>query len=136
MESTVDELKRELESLKKIIKDQQNKIDLLQKQLNAYEMDGVEKLFYSLNRKSYEMADLLNKTNLSTIDLSNKDDKTFERLKVIWNDASSIATAVKALEDTAGFGSQNADSGKPKFRKATTPESMADEIGELAGKKG
>lgn len=129
-------MEENIEDIKKLLEQEKKKVDRLQQQLNAYEMDGVEKLFYSLNRKSYEMADLLNKTNLSSLDLSNKDDKTFERLKVIWNDAASIATAVKSLEDTAGFTNENGTEEKRKFKRATTPESMADEIGELAGKKG
>lgn len=67
-----------------------------------YEQNGAAKLFYSLNRKMNEMADLMNKTNLGTLLLDDPKDKTFERLKVIWNDAASIATAVKALGESAG----------------------------------
>lgn len=72
-------------------------------QLKAlYENNGAAKLYYSLNRKMNEMADLMNKTNLKTLSLDDPKDKTFDRLKVIWNDAASISIAVKALGETAG----------------------------------
>ena len=48
------------------------------------------------------MADLLNKVNLANLALYDKNDKTFARLKVVWNDAASIATAVKTLGEVSG----------------------------------
>ena len=72
-------------------------IETLKEKLLLYEQNGAAKLFYSLNRKMNEMADIMNKTNLSDLTLDDPKNKTFERLKVIWNDASSIATAVKDL---------------------------------------
>lgn len=77
-------------------------IETLKEKLSLYEQNGAAKLFYSLNRKMNEMADIMNKTNLSDLTLDDPKNKTFERLKVIWNDASSIATAVKDLGLTAG----------------------------------
>jgi hypothetical protein len=49
-----------------------------------------------------EMADMLNRHNLATLDVDDAKSKTFDRLKVIWNDAASIATGVKALGELAG----------------------------------
>lgn len=72
-------------------------------QLKKYEQDGIAKLYYSLNRKAWEMADILNSTNLKTVSLEDPKDKTFDRLKVIWNDAASISTAVKELGSLAGI---------------------------------
>lgn len=77
-------------------------IEELKAKLKKYEEDGVAKLYYSLNRKAWEMADLMNANNLRTLDIDDPKAKTFDRLKVIWNDASSIATAVKALGEIAG----------------------------------
>lgn len=71
--------------------------------LKKYEEDGIAKLYYSLNRKAWEMADILNSTNLKTVSLEDPKDKTFDRLKVIWNDASSISTAVKELSSLTGI---------------------------------
>lgn len=70
--------------------------------VQRYEQNGAAKLFYSLNRKMNEMADLMNKNNLATMSIDDPKDKTFDRLKVIWNDAASIATAVKTLGEVAG----------------------------------
>lgn len=72
-------------------------IDSLKKKLLVYEQNGAAKLYYSLNRKMNEMADLMNSKNLSTISVDDPKDKTFDRLKVIWQDAASIATSVDAL---------------------------------------
>jgi hypothetical protein len=77
-------------------------VEELKAQLKKYEEDGVAKLYYSLNRKAWEMADLMNATNLRNLDIDDPKSKTFDRLKVVWQDASSIATAVKALGEIAG----------------------------------
>lgn len=69
----------------------------LQKKIKLYEQNGAAKLYYALNRKMNEMGDLMNKNNLSTLSIDDPKDKTFERLKVIWGDAASIAAAVEAL---------------------------------------
>jgi len=70
--------------------------------IKLYEQNGSANLFYALNRKQNEMAQMLNKSNLATLDLTDAKDKTFERLKIVWNDAANIAVAVKALGETAG----------------------------------
>ncbi len=109
-------------------------VEELKNKLAHYEQNGAAKLFYALNRKMSEMADRLNKTDLVTITLDDPKDKTFDRLKVIWNDAASIATAVKTLGETANVTSdETKDTKAPIFR--ITPETMADNIGELAGQK-
>ena len=96
-----------------------------EKIISLYEQNGCAKLFYALNRKMNEMADMLNKSNLSTLDLTDAKDKTFERLKVVWNDSASIAIAVKALGDTAGItNDEDADTKNPKYQ-ITTPESIS-----------
>lgn len=109
-------------------------IEELKAKIALYETNGAAKLFYSLNRKMNELADMLNRQSLATLDIADAKDKSFERLKIAWNEAAGIATAVKALEATAGITNDEAkDTQIPVFR--VTPESMADSIGELAGKK-
>jgi hypothetical protein len=84
--------------------------------IKVYEQNGSAKLYYSLNRKANEMADMLNKSNLSNLDLTDPKDKTFERLKVIWNDAASVSVAIKALGETAGItGDEEKDVAKKPF---------------------
>lgn len=89
-------------------------IEELKKKIEIYEQNGAAKLFYALNRKANEMADLLNKTNLSNLTLDDPKDKTFERLKVIWNDSSSIALAIKDLGVSAGVTGNEDDDVKKK----------------------
>lgn len=102
---------------------QESKIEILEKKLALYEQNGAAKLFYSLNRKMNEMADLMNKTKLSDLTLDDPKDKTFERLKVIWNDAASIAVAVKALGESAGVtGDEKKDVEKKPFNERIAME--------------
>lgn len=102
---------------------QESKIEILEKKLALYEQNGAAKLFYSLNRKMNEMADLMNKTKLSDLTLDDPKDKTFERLKVIWNDAASIAVAVKALGESAGVtGEEKKDVEKKPFNERIAME--------------
>lgn len=78
-------------------------IEDLEAKIKLYEQNGAAKLYFSLNRKMNEMADLMNGTNLKTISLGDKDDKTFERLKVLWDSAAKVAEAAKSLGQSAGI---------------------------------
>lgn len=104
-------------------------IEELKKTLELYEQPGIAKLYYALNRKANEMADILNNTSLRTLDLSDAKDKTFERMKIIWNDATTISTAIAGLGISAGItGNEEKDT---KTRKQiTTPESIANQLGD------
>lgn len=93
-------------------------IEDLKSKLALYEENGAAKLYYSLNRKMNEMANLMNKTNLGNLALDDPKDKTFDRLKVIWNDASSIAAAVKSLGELAGVtGDEKKDISRKPFNE-------------------
>lgn len=80
-----------------------NEINELKKRLEQYEQNGAAKLYYSLNRKANEMADLLNKHNLGIMEIDDPKDKTFDRLKTVWNDATSLGVAIKGLGEVAGI---------------------------------
>lgn len=91
-------------------------IEELKNKLKRYEENGAAKLYYSLNRKMNEMADMLNKHNLGLMEVDDAKSKTFDRLKVIWNDAASIAVGVKALGELAGVtGDEGKDIAKKPF---------------------
>lgn len=77
-------------------------IEDLKAKVGLYEQNGAAKLYYSLNRKMNEMADLMNSTNLKSLDIDDPKSKTFDRLKVIWKDAAELALAVKGLGEAAG----------------------------------
>jgi hypothetical protein len=78
------------------------RIKELEDKLAFYEQDGGAKLYYSLQRKMNEIADILNNVKLSNLALDDKNDKTFERLKVLWTDSKVISEATKVLGDAAG----------------------------------
>ncbi len=91
-------------------------LEELKRKVALYEENGAAKLFYALNRKANEMADLLNKTNLSHLLLEDPKDKTFERLKAIWNDSSTLSAAIRDLGISAGVtGDEQKDVAKKPF---------------------
>ena len=55
-------------------------IEYLQDKLKSYEENGAAKLFYSLQRKANEMADLLNCNSLARVNIDDSKDKTFDRI--------------------------------------------------------
>lgn len=119
------------------IKDLEKQVAYLQNKNSYYEQDGVGKLYYSLQRKANEMADLLNDNKLTSTMLEDPKDKTFERLQKIWTDAEGVSNAIKSLGVIAGIG-QDAKEEKKEIKaqqRPYSPESVADEIGELAGKR-
>jgi hypothetical protein len=120
------------------IKDLEKQIALLQSKNNYYEQDGVGKLYYSLQRKANEMADLLNDNKLTSTMIEDPKDKTFDRLQKIWTDAESVSNAIKSLGVIAGIGQEPTTEKKEIVqvnKKPFSPENMADAVGELAGKR-
>ena len=107
-------------------------IEELKDKVALYESNGPAKLFYALNRKSNELADLLNRQSLANLDLTESKDKSFERLKIAWNEAATLANAIKVLGDTAGITNDEAkDTQTPIYR--ITPESISNVLGNTAG---
>lgn len=124
--------------LEERIKDLEKQISYLQNKLNYYEQDGISKLYYSLQRKTNEMADLLNDNKLTSTMLEDPKDKTFERLQKIWTDAEGVSSAIKSLGAIAGIGQDIKEDKKEAIsiaRKPFSPETVADAVGELAGGK-
>jgi|SRR6185312_1773840 len=97
-------------------------IEELEALLAKYEENGPAKLYYAMSRKSWEIAELLNKTNLVGLDLEDKDNKKFERLQKIMADATKVADACKALEGIAGI---TGNEEKDIRRKPISPQSVA-----------
>lgn len=119
------------------VKDLEKQIAYLEGKNAYYQQDGIGKLYHALNRKANEMAELLNKTSLTAIDIDDPKIKTFERLQKIWVDAGTISASIKELEVLAGINSGVVDIKKEQqqVRKPFSPENMADAVGELAGKR-
>jgi len=124
------------EELENKIKDLEKQIAFLQSKNNYYEQNGVSKLYYSLQRKANEMADLLNDNKLTSTMIEDPKDKTFERLQKIWTDAESVSSAIKSLGVIAGIGQDLEKKEVAQVnKKPFSPENMADAVGELAGKR-
>jgi len=109
-------------------------IEELKAKIALYEQDGAAKLFYAINRKMNEMGTLMNKNNLSNLDIDDKEGKSFDRLFKLMEKAKVISEAAQTIQGFAGItNDENKDTNSPKYR--ITPETMADNIGESAGQK-
>lgn len=98
--------------------------------IDLYEQNGAAKLFYAINRKMNEMASLMNKTNLSMIELDDKDSKSFDRLFKLLEKSQVISNAAQTIQGFAGItDNESIDTSKRSF-KITTPESMAQDLGD------
>lgn len=109
-------------------------IEELKNKIALYERPGASAMFYALNRKMNEIASLLNSVTLKNIDIAAKSDASFERVFKLLEKSEGISTAAKALGEFAGItNDEDKDTKTPIFR--ITPETMADNIGELAGQR-
>ncbi len=61
--------------------------------LEHYEAPGPACLYYALQRKTNEMAAFLNSWSFAEgeLNMTDKDDKKFERLRAIWQDCKKLA---------------------------------------------
>jgi septation ring formation regulator EzrA len=88
----------------------------LETKLKAYEENGAAKLFYSLQRKANEMADLLNGNSLAKINLDDPKDKSFDRIFKILEKSQTVSESIKALRESAGItGNEKADVERKPF---------------------
>lgn len=125
-----------IEELELRVKDLEKSNLFLTNKLDYYEQNGISKLYYSLQRKANEMADLLNDNKLTSTMIEDPKDKTFERLQKIWTDAESVSSAIKSLGVIAGIGQETEKKEIVQVnKKPFSPENMADAVGELAGKR-
>lgn len=76
--------------------------DAIKRTIENYKQNGPMRMYYALNRKINEMADALNTRRLSTIDLKDGSDKTYDRLKSMWNDAADLSKTVMVLRKESG----------------------------------
>jgi hypothetical protein len=66
--------------------------------IKIYESDGILGAYYSLNRKLNEITSLLNNNDLSKLDLSDKDDGSWERVMKLFNSVGDINDVMKKLK--------------------------------------
>jgi|LakMenEpi03Aug12_release.lakeMendotaPanAssembly.Ray.scaffolds.fasta_scaffold871395_2 hypothetical protein len=94
----------------------EKEIEDLRSKLKSYEENGAAKLFYSLQRKANEMADLLNGNSLARINLDDPKDKSFDRIFKILEKSQTVSESIRSLRDAAGItGNEKADVEKKPF---------------------
>lgn len=71
--------------------------------LSVYEQNGAAKLYYSLNRKMNEMADMLNSNSLNNINIDDPKDKSFDRIFKLLEKSETVANSAKTLGSVAGI---------------------------------
>ncbi|HRP30460.1 MAG TPA: hypothetical protein PKV73_01145 [Agriterribacter sp.] len=92
------------------------KIKELEDRLKLYEQNGSAKLYYALQRKMNEMADMLNSVSLKNLDIVAKADASFERVFKLLEKSETVSTSAKALGEIAGVtGDENKDVVKKPF---------------------
>lgn len=103
--------------------------------LYLYENDPEKRAYFALVRIVNQQVDLLNTFNIkSNIGGKPSEDGTFVRTQGIWKDLPAMITSLKELKITLKI---NPDEEKKEEikRRLITAESIADSVGELAGKK-
>lgn len=112
-----------------------DKIKELENKISLYENSGSAKLYYALQRKMNEMADMLNSNSLKSINLDDPKDKSFDRIFKLLEKSETVSNSAKALGDIAGVtGDEEKDITKTKNR--LSPESISDVLGHPAGQLG
>ena len=101
MARTLDEAEVLIADLQLQLKIEKEKNIAIEKKFNDLGLRGKAKLYYSLNRNMSDIADMLDKIKFADIVLDNKDDKTMERLKMLWASVKPLAETLSILELSA-----------------------------------
>ena len=93
---------------------EKSKVKVLEQRVSAFEAPGKTKLYHAVNRNMSDLADLLNAKSLRNVNLDDKDDKTMERMKIIWSAIKSLSETLAVLRVAAGLtGSEEEDAKTP-----------------------
>lgn len=103
-------LEQKIEKLERSNKYYQEKLDEFVK--------GDASLFYAVQKKKFEISELLNKTDLREIDIMSKSDASFERIFKLLEKCESISNSSKALGEMLG-------TIKPKEERKSFVDSIA-----------
>jgi hypothetical protein len=91
-------------------------LEILQAKIKMYEQNGAAKLYYALNRKMNEMADMLNANSLTGINLDDPKDKSFDRVFKILEKSETVSNSATSLKIFAGIsGNEEVDINKKPF---------------------
>lgn len=87
----------------------------IEDKIKIYESDGIVGAYYALNRKLNEITNLLNNNDLSRLDLSDKDDGSWERVMKLFNSVGDINDVMKKLKmDNQLSGDEDKDKSRRK----------------------
>jgi len=91
-------------------------IEELEAKVKMYEQNGAAKLYYALNRKMNEMADMLNANSLTGINIDDPKDKSFDRVFKILEKSETVSNSATSLKVFAGIsGNEELDINKKPF---------------------
>jgi hypothetical protein len=87
----------------------------LEDRLKLYESDGIVGAYYALNRKLNEITGLLNNNDLTRLDLSDRNDGSWERVIKLFNSVGEINDVMKKLRmDNLLSGDEEKDKARRK----------------------
>jgi hypothetical protein len=117
-------------------KELEKKIKVLEQQLSEKEQiikDPSRRGFYALCKIMYQQIEYMENFNFKEQIASNpKDDKIYERAKGVWEGMKTMITDCRALRVELGISAKEEETEMKKMVR-TTPESIADAIGNKAG---
>lgn len=83
--------------------------------LKLYEEDGIVGAYYALNRKLNEITMLLNNSDLTKLDLADRQDSSWERVLKLFNSVGEINDVMKKLKlDNSLTGDEEKDKSRKK----------------------
>lgn len=104
-----------IEEIKKLLEQEKKKVSVLEQKVAAFEGPGKAMLYYALNRNMNDLAQLLNAKSLRSVNMDDKDDRTMERMKIIWGAVKSLSEILPALGLSAGITGNEAEDTKTPF---------------------
>lgn len=87
----------------------------IEERIKLYESDGIVGAYYSLNRKLNEITSLLNNTDLTRVDLADKNDGSWERVLKLFSSVGEINDVMRKLKiDNQLSGDEEKDKSRRK----------------------
>lgn len=124
------------------IKQLESRISALEKERDFFRDKSEEyengdlSLYYSVQKKMKELSKILNKHNLGDLDIDDAKNKSFDRISTILEKCEKYALSANALGARLGVPNSNEEKPVEEVKVLRiSPETMADNIGELAGGK-
>lgn len=117
-------------------KELEKKIKVLEQQLSEKEKiikDPSKRGYYALNKTLYQQIEYLENFKLKeSLEANPKDDKIFERTKGLWEGLKTMILDCRTLKQELKISSDE-DEKEMKKIYGTTPESIANAMGNVAG---